>query len=272
MEADVKKFILAFIILFASFAQAEEPISLARMAPAIGVMGGGAAAPGCLATVEPAGDIFSDGFEGTGTGGYENESGWTESGTADQAYDISALTTGDDAKNGCYGLNVNLTGTTISATYDSGSARELFYLELSFYIQSESFADADYVDLLIASTAGAGGGTALVKIKIIQTSGSVKIYADSGGTDSTLRVIETGKWYYVRLYAEDLTDGSGNGDGTIRVGTTYNGTDIANDDAYTLTNVNDASGRPRYFAFGGTGAETINITLGYVAVDSDGTF
>jgi hypothetical protein len=93
--------LIPLLLLFALPAQAQE---LARMNPYI--LGAGVVATvACGATSEPAGSIFSEGFEGTGTGGYENDACgtapcWTETSNPDQTYALSGLSGGTgDTKN-----------------------------------------------------------------------------------------------------------------------------------------------------------------------------
>jgi hypothetical protein len=234
--------------------------------------GAGGTAAGCGATSEPAGDVFSDGFE-TATTGYEATKGencttaptWCEDKTVNPALTLSGLSGGTgDTKNCTQGLNISVGTNTAYAQYRSSSAIANVYTEFSIYVDTEGLSNYGTATIFApASTSGAASDL-LGQVSLYQDgSGNIQIYA-SAATTSTKRTISLDTWYYVRVFMSDASES-----GTLTVGTTYGGTDIANADTFTC---NDVTTNPSYFVFGVRSSATINYTFGYIAVDDDGTF
>ena len=223
-----------------------------------GFMGSGAAknagGGGCAT---PSGDIKTEGFEGTG---YELGANWTENnGTPDEDFTLSGLSggAGDATRNCDTGLQINQASEDV--TLDSGSALAHAYVEFSIYVDSQSInwsatypvyawgsVDSDFTFVFALKDAG----------------GTITVYG-TGATSSTERTISLDTWYYVQM------DGSDNGTGTITIGTTYGGTDIANGDTFTCRN---ADNNPRYYEVGESEGKTVSFIIGYFVVDDDGTF
>ena len=245
-----------YLILLCVFILVCGTIAYARMSLTViaGENAGGAAPSGCAT---PSGDIKTEGFEGTG---YELGANWTENnGTPDEDFTLSGLSggAGDATRNCDTGLQINQASEDV--TLDSGSALAHAYVEFSIYVDSQSInwsatypvyawgsVDSDFTFVFALKDAG----------------GTITVYG-TGATASTERTISLDTWYYVQM------DGSDNGTGTITIGTTYGGTDIANGDTFTCR---DADSNPRYYEVGESEGKTVSFIIGYFVVDDDGTF
>lgn len=254
----------------------------ARMSPIM--LGGGMPVATCGPTSEPAGDIFSDGFEGSGSGGYEFTStatacvsvietlpSWCAGATIETA-NISAI--GDATTQNCtYGYRSNPSGTQVYTTLKSGTLYNPEYVEFSFYVDSVGLAAWSSTSIAGHFGGPNGSGTKYWDLELYCNSGStcsnatnVVIRLDSTG-DSEGVALTLDTWYYVRIYMADNSASC-----TITIGTTYGGTDVQNAAAWTSPDYT-AGATNSFYSIGNTGANTTyDIYYGYFAADDDGTF
>lgn len=244
---------------------------------------GGAAAPSCTKANIPNGDVYKESFEDSGYDLGTGANAWNESGTPDEDYNISALGVATN-QNCTYGLRTNAEAGTSYSYYHLAASKSEIWRKFSFYIASHALTNGQTVIINCAATGTDCSGQILGRVYLSYTSTGdlVKVYG-TGDNVSTARTVALNTWYYVTLHAFDIgncTDvntpytgctGSGTGNGQITVGTTFDGTDIANADAFAGTNV---IAPPDEWIIGAynTTARTIDIIFGYDAVDDDGTF
>ena len=244
----------------------------------------GAAVAACGLTSEPAGDIFSDGFEGSGSGGYELTATatscasagapvWCNSATLDAAYALSELSSTGDTKNCNYGWQrVFSASSGVGTNYKTGSVPAEVYVETSFYLSSYDFVQWGTTDFLYVGTSSSMGVTNYGKLNLDCsaaggcTNANLKLRAISASTVGSSNTLAVNTWYYARLTLKD----AGSGTCAISVGTTYGGTDFWN----TTFDCNDmdTGGSTLFFSFGSASTRTFTMTLGYMAADDDGTF
>lgn len=258
----MKRWIWLIAVLFAfGVADAQDSVIVAKKKAA-----------SCGATSEPAGDVFSDGFEGSGSGGYElNACGsapcWTEnpdSSAVDQAYALSGLSGGTGATQNCnYGAKVPGGGKYLKYTLASGLATP--YVYFSFYIDDLNFSGWQTDPIACIGNNACSIQLGYLKLNCNNGTGCTTAnlqVSGVGATESTARAISIDTWYYVKLTLADAASCK------VSVGTTYGGTEIANEDTF---NCNDVAADPQYFHFGDLNNRTMNIIFGYIAVDDDGT-
>lgn len=241
----------------------------AIQANARGIMtmcGAGVPVAGCGASSEPAGDIFSDGFE-TATTGYEL-SGWTEVGTVDPAYSLTGLSAPEESCN--QGIQTASTGSLAYIRRDLGTGVTTYFGKLSFYIASHSLGN--YANMIIAVTGNnvntpAGGSAASVKI-YKTSSATVRLYM-MGAADSAMLDVALTTWHTVTYCVTDGGIGSDPcGAGTNGYGwfsldggttkTTFPCADVTTDDQ-------------RYFHYGIlTASRTADVLFGYVSTKTSG--
>lgn len=253
-------FIFAFLI-----------VCSAIQANARGIMtmcGAGVPVAGCGASSEPAGDIFSDGFE-TATTGYEL-SGWTEVGTVDPAYSLTGLSAPEESCN--QGIQTASTGSMAYIKRDLGTGVTTYWGQFSLYIRSHSLGNYATVTIAVAGnndfTPAAGAG---VLIKLYKPTGdTLRIYAQ-GASDSSMLDVASTTWHTVNYCVTDGSIGSDpcgagtNGYGWISLN---GGTSKT-----TFPSVDIDEGSHRYFHYGVlTASRTLDILFGYVATDDDGSF
>jgi hypothetical protein len=261
----MKKYLILAILLIASPAWAWTNV--------INVDGGLEEAASCGATSEPAGDVFSEGFQTASTGYELTECGtapcWAETGSPDP----DASSPGTPSDEVCdQSMRLNATGSAMYASYNKNAAQaDAIWIKIALYVDSESLA-------------AWGSGTVLKPCaNAIHTEfwGRLLIYDNGTTDDSTMYVridgsadsafdtdaeITIDTWHVVEACIPDGGDtgdscGEGNGVGWIRV-------DGGNKNTFTS---NDYNG-PQYYLTGWDDTDTIDLYIGYIAVDDDGTF
>jgi hypothetical protein len=270
---------LVFALLFLLLATPAHPFGPAIQA----VVSAGTAAASCTKANVPNGDVYKESFEDAGYDLGAGANAWQESGTPDEDKSLSGLGTATN-QNCAYGLQTTSTGTVVYSWYHLAANKPEIWRKFSFYIVSHSLTNGQTVYIACAASGADCTGQVLGRATVnFTTSGGDKIqtYGIADST-STARTIATGTWYYVTLHLFDkggCTDvntpyagctGSGTGNNTISVGTTFDGTDIANADTFGAT---DVLVNPDEWILGVlTASRTIDIIFGYDAVDDDGTF
>jgi hypothetical protein len=242
--------------------------------------GGGASGAVCTKADIPNGDIYKESFEDAGYDLGTGATAWNESASPDEDAAIAASTT----QNCAYGLRTNSTGTAVYSWNHNAAGKAEIWREFSFYIASHSLTNGQTTIINCASSGTDCSGAVMGKVYVgFSTSGGdhLYIYANADASSSPVTILaET--WYYGRIHLFDkgnCTDvdtpyvgctGSGTGNNSVTLGTTYGGTDIINGETFTATNV---AGNPDEFGLGVyTASRTIDIIFGYDAVDDDGTF
>ena len=229
------------------------------------VVGGGyLGGAGCS---DPVGDEATEGFEGSGSGGYELDACgsapcWAETGSPDQAFALAGLSGGTGASQNCsYGVRNNASAALVFTAYDIDTGLAEVWVEFSFYIDTEGLDNTDLVSIM-QSTEAANRANDMADVMIKDDSGTLKIYAQ-GGTATSQYAVSIDTWYYVQIHIKD-SDTS-----YLSVGTTYNGTETVNNQSFAARN----EGLQDLYEFGvGLYEDTMDITFGYVAIDDDGTF
>ena len=221
---------------------------------------------------EPAGDVATEGFEGVGyeLGACGSADCWDEPSTNTTVNEDLALSglsggVGDTAKNCSVGLQTVYDGNGDNfARLDTGANTAHPYVEFSVYIDAETITDGQNIPFFIASS-DTSYADYLMAIRVRNFEETFQFEPYQGASDVTSGNISIDTWYYIRI------DGSDAGTCTCRIGTTYNGTDILNDETFTC---GDVTANPRYYWFGQHDgwADTATMIFGYTAVDDDGTF
>jgi hypothetical protein len=246
--------------------------------PAVQGMVGASKGAGACITSRPAGDIYAEGFEGSGfeLGACGSGQCWSVSGTNDPDTAITSAA----AQNCNEGLKITSTGTVAYASFHLTTAVPEYWREFSFYINSSGLNNGEIVPIVCSSTDSACTANINGQVKIKNTIGQLQIYGSAVGA-STARNISAETWYFVRMHVIDIGNcvgadnpyvgcsGSGTGNDSITIGTTYGGVDIANGDTFAGANTASLD----EFGLGAfLGSRTITVTFGYDAVDDDGTF
>lgn len=235
------------------------------------IAGSVASTSSCGATSEPAGDIFSDGFQ-TATTGYEI-AGWTETGTVEAAYDISALS--PPAESCTQGAQFASSGSVAASVLDleTGSGRTT-WVKFALRVQSEGLTFAQNT-AIYCPTSNATLGVACPGILQIYEAyngegADLKVRVSAATNSATTNTsISLNTWHVVEACFTDQDIGSDpcgagtNGYGWVRV------------DGGTIATFqpNNTAADTRYHQFGVmTASRTIDFVLGYVAGDDDGTY
>lgn len=255
-------FICALILGLSASAEAGSMIML-------GGSGTASEGPACDATSEPAGSLFSDGFE-TETTGFElticgSVPCWTETSLTVPS-DISALSPLTESCN--QGAQSNAAAGLAYGWYDTNAAINGYYGRLSLYIVSHGLTTGQSTIIARAGSNTSGANSA-GSLQIYSPDGTALSLRGVGVTTATINVaIET--WYVVDYC---IVDGGETGD---FCGTGVNGKGwISIDGGTTKTTFTctDITTDSRYFLYGsGTSSRTINLHFGYVAADADGAW
>lgn len=232
-----------------------------------GVGSGAGAAVGCDA--EPAGDIATEGFE---TPGFELS--WAETGTVVDDQSLAAYTgaTGYTSAICNYGHEVTSTGTAGYSTWDNGSglASAGYFLRATILLVSHSLSTGNAATIFASGTTGCGTNQ-WGAVQIIFVSPTLYIRG-TGASNSTTDAdvdLTIGQWHQIDACIPDggdvtnfCTAAGGNSYGWVKV-------DGGTAKEFQANNL----AAQRYFCTGViTASRTLDVIVGYYAIDDDGTF
>jgi hypothetical protein len=228
-----------------------------------GLLIGSSVSGSCGPTSEPNGSLFSDGFEGTGSGGYELVSGsdpkwYTAAGSPVTNYSLSGL--GLSVYSCNYGLKTEATSATNFVYYKlpSPSSANVQNIDIEIYIESESIANGTNAPIYLAGTTN-GGSNSYGVVRLAKNADQLQILG-YGSSASTATNISTNTPYRITACITEYgTNNCGEGDGVswIKVG---------NGSKYTFSSSTSTSDPP-YYLFGITSVRTVSLIFGYVSIN-----
>jgi hypothetical protein len=250
------KKLLLFLLLLPTLAWGGEPIEIARMNPYI--LGSGvSAAPACsTADSSIPHDVFIEGFQGTG---YELAATYTftETGSPDEDYDSTSLSTGKPTGACNEAYNVDTTGSEVYTILDLGAANVLaLSSDLDIYFSFYFTASTDmYVDILFVDKTQVYGGGKVATVGLYKSGSTLQI-RPTGSTSGTLTNITASAWHSCVLHLDSTA-----ADSTL---TCDGGSPIG------FTRYTNSPDQVRGILFGGlgvSGSENLNIVFDLLAVD-----
>lgn len=210
------------------------------------------------------GDVIKETFEASGydEGTCGTAPCWTETGSPNEDYALSGLSGGTgDAKNGSYGMRIDSTGTVLKSTASFSGNPSTLWVEFSFYLDSENMNNGN--ENFTFSTSDSFGYLRIWDDTGV--SGDIRVWFSTTGSSSNDWAISLDTWYYVAVYMDDAAL-----DCTIKVGTTYGGTETSGGtDTFECSDVTTTVDEAY---IGADGNKQVGLVFGYFHLDDDGTF